>query len=124
MDEEQQDIITYEYWRSIVFFYLKFLSIHPKSSCSNEKPVKWRLLEHELQWITISFKPCSLTFASTIEYVSSVQSSGDMATPHLGHAKSPFPFIFVKSNLYACVCFIYNVSFACFLHLLRGKIIN
>jgi hypothetical protein len=55
-----------------------------------------------------------------MEYISSEQSSGDMAAPHLGHAKSPFPSILVKSNLYACVCFNLIVSFAyCFFYELK-----
>ena len=43
-------------------------------------------------------------------------SSGDMILLHLGHEKSPFPSISVKSSLYDCVCSIsltylsFNVS--------------
>jgi hypothetical protein len=78
-----------------------------------EKPVKWSSLAHLLQRITSSSKPSPLTFASRMEYASSVQSSGDIAVPHPGHEKSPSPSVLVKSITYTWFWFILQVSLAC-----------
>ena len=63
-----------------------------------------------LQRITTSSKPSLLTLGYKIEYFSSVGSSGESTVPHLGHGKSPFPSILVKSSLWMLVSFIFFVS--------------
>ena len=87
------------------FFASSIFVFFSDSICSSEKPVKWSWLPHLLQWITTFSKPCLLTFVPWMEYASSVQSSGEIITPHCGHGKAPFPSMLAKSILYAWVCF-------------------
>ena len=63
-----------------------------------------------MQRMTISSKPLLLTLGYKIEYFSSVGSSGEITVPHLGHGKSPFPSILVKSSLWILVSFIIFAS--------------
>jgi hypothetical protein len=62
-----------------------------------------------LQRITISSRPFLLTFVSKTEYFSSEESSGEIVIPHLGHEKSPFPSILVKSRC-TLACFVLFAS--------------
>jgi hypothetical protein len=61
--------------------------------------------------MTNSFNPRLLTFGSTIEYVPSESSSGEISVPHLGQENSPSPSIWAISSLNTAFSFTLITSF-------------